>query len=145
MRAMALLGLAAVVIGGCALEAQDDAAGDEGTGEAHGAASAFTASWSTTHVVRTRPIVVPIGSTIKVTAKADFSDPVGCPSAYTAELIQFAGGEEVIGIARAYPRNQTHTEIWTALVAGTYRVQFSTMRPPKACSLLGTVTVNVTP
>jgi hypothetical protein len=62
-----------------------------------------------------------------------FTDPKGKPA------------EEVVGIARHYPLNQAHSEIWTALVAGTYRLQFSTTTAPNKCSLRGVVTVNVKP
>ncbi len=147
MRTVALLGIvASALVSGCALERSDKTGDDEGTGKAQESASTFTAPWSTSDIMRTRPIAAPLGGTIKVLAKADFSDPAGCPRAYTAELIHFGGrGEEVIGIARAYPRNQAHAEVWTALTGGIYRVQFSTTRPPKKCTLLGAVTVSVTP
>ncbi len=147
MRSKLMIGAAALSLAGCALDTGGSADEDEETAEVQEAASTFTAPWSTTHVMRTRPIAAPLGGTITVSAKADFSDHAGCPLAYTAELIHLLGGgrEEVSSIARAYPRNQLHSEIWTALAKGAYRVQFSTTRPPKACSLLGTVTVSVKP
>jgi hypothetical protein len=135
----------AVTFGGCAMDSNE--IGDEESPTAQvGEASTFTKEWSTTHVMRTRPIVASLGGTISVSSKADFDDHVGCPPFYTAELIHFVGSaEEVIGIARSYPLNQTHAEIWTALTGGTYRVQFSTTQKPAKCSLHGVVTVNVTP
>ena len=147
MRRLAILGTMAAVLGcGCALESAE-VDNDPGVGEAREAASTFTSPWSTTHFMRTRPILVRPGDTITVRSKADFADPAGCPSAYSVELIRFvSNGEEVVGIVRSYPaRNQAHSEIWTALAGGTYKVQFSTTRPPDTCELHGVVTVDVTP
>jgi hypothetical protein len=109
---MAILSAVAAVLGcGCALESSETES-EPATGEAREAASTFTAPWSTSHYMRTRPIQVPPGGTITVRSKADFADHVGCPLAYSAELLHFVGsGEEVISIARAYPRNQPHSEI----------------------------------
>jgi hypothetical protein len=148
MRRMGILVAVAAVLGcGCAVESsepQGERRSEPATGEA---GEAFTAQWSTKHFMRTRPIPAGLGATITVWAKADFADPVGCPSAYSVELIRFvSNGEEVVGIVRSYPaRNQAHSEIWTALAGGTYKVQFSTTRPPDTCELHGVVTVDVTP
>jgi hypothetical protein len=124
-----MVGIVAAVLmcNGCAMESGES----ESVGEVRQAASSFTAPWSTSHFMRTRAFTVPRGGTVTVSAKADFADPVGCPSAYAVELIRFDGGhEDVVDIARSYPRNQSHAEIWIGLAGGTYRVQFSTTRPP---------------
>lgn len=148
MRRIAMLGMA-LALGGCALES-GETGGDETTGEAQ-EASSFSTEWSTTHILRSRPIQVALGGTITVISKGDFADRAGCPSSYSIELIRFFNdpkgkpAEEVVGIARSYPLNQAHSELWTALVAGTYRLQFSTTTLPKKCSLHGVVTVNVKP
>lgn len=142
---MAMLGAVALLGCGCALEPSETES-EPATGEAREPATTFTAPWSTSHFMRSRPILARLGDTITVSAKADFVDHAGCPSVYSVELVHFVGGaEEIVSIARAYPRNQAHSESWTALAAGTYRVQFSTRRPPGKCELRGTVTVNVTP
>jgi hypothetical protein len=150
MRTVAIAGACWVMsLTGCGLESGrigDGAGGDEGTGEAQEASSTFTAPWKTSHFMRTRPIQAPRGGTITVVSKADFDDRIGCPAAYSAELIHFVGGrEEVASIARAYPLNMSRSEVWTALAGGTYRVQFSTKMPPGKCTLRGVVTVTVTP
>lgn len=141
-----MVGAVATVLGcGCALESSETES-DPPTGEAREAESTFTAPWSTSHYMRTRPIMAPLGGTITVWSKADFADRAGCPSAYAAELIHFVGSsEEVVSIARAYPLNQPHTETWATPARGTYRVQFSTTRPAGTCELHGTVTVTVKP
>jgi hypothetical protein len=146
MRRMAILGAVAAVLGyGCALESSETES-EPATGDVPEAASTFTAPWSTSHYLRTRPIMAPLGGSIVVRSKADFADHVGCPSSYSVELIHLIGSsEEVVSIARAYPLNQWHSEIWAAPARGTYRVQFSTTEPPGKCELRGTVTVSVTP
>src|SRR5579862_7708101 len=121
MRTAILGASAAVVACGCAL-APRETEGERGIAEAREPASTFTAPWSTSHYMRTRSISAPLGGTITVFSKADFADRVGCPTAYSVELIRFASNaEEVVGLTRAYPLNQQHSEIWTALAGGTYK------------------------
>lgn len=130
----------ALVCAGCALDTAETSEGEPATGEA-GAALLFSGNWKTTHRMQTRVFDAPIGSTVRVTANANFSEP-GCPGTYSAEMIHFPSGE-VLGVARAYPRSQAHTESWLS-VGGKYQIRFSTTRPPQQCTLMGTVSVDLT-
>jgi hypothetical protein len=151
MRRIAMVSMV-VALGGCVLESGEAQTGEGSDGDEplDAIAEAFTGPWRTERQVQTQEFQAPIGSIIRVTAKADDPDRVTCTAkSYSASLIRFdtSGGilhQSTEGIARAFPLNQEHTESWIGVNGGRYRVQFDTTKPRKVCNLHGVVTVEIT-
>ena len=145
MRRMMMLGIAAALVSGCAVDTGDE----DQAGESE---EAFTKNLKTTSISQTDPFTVPLGTVIRVTSKADIADRASCGSTgYAVRLIRFdkssTGTIHQVreGIDRTYPLNQPHVEAWIGLHGGMYRVEFETQRAKRGCELIGVATVDITP
>ena len=143
MRTLAIAGMTAMLVGGCALESSESAPESR---EAQEALTSFSKSFSFhKHYVGQSRFVVAEHGLVTVAAHASWDRPGACklPN-FDIELVKtgFLGSAGALTFP-ATGRTASHS--WSNLGAGTYYLVFDSTNDEPSCELAGAVTVTIRP